>query len=364
MKEARKFKVIKCQGTDYEIGQQYGETCRKDFRHSLDRFYTIIQQCQISKEKIIEDVNKFLPLVENFDPQIIEFIKGIASGAYISFEEAMIIRAGEELAFYNKINSDLTPSLCTSFSATGKAVKNGKTIIGQNVDWIVDTPIYFFWIKRNDGIEQLCLSLGGVSEYCLNSAGLGVCFNLTWPPINTPHKLNIPFGCYLYKLIHQRTIGNALGVLCQASRSFLYYNLASSEGDIIGFESTFDDYNIIQPERDILVHSNHYLTERFKKGDLFGQSDPDTYIRIQRIKRLMELNYGRLTPEIMMEILADHNNCPDSICKHADGTKPLPHWATLASIIMVPEEGTMFVACGNPCKNEFVEYNLEKMLYE
>lgn len=51
------------------------------------------------------------------------------------------------------------------------------------------------------------------------------------------------------------------------------YNLASSKGDIIGFESTFDDINILQPKRDILVHSNHYLTERFKKGDSFHNKD-------------------------------------------------------------------------------------------
>ncbi len=364
MKEAKEFKLIKCQGTDYEIGKQFGETCREDFRRSVEATYIYYQQYQISKEQIIADVNKFLPLVENFDPQVVEFIKGIASGACINFEEAMMMRAGNELAFYNHLPSDLSPSLCTSFSATGRAVKSGKTLIGQNLDWVEDTPVYLLWIKRADGIEQLCLSSGGGLEFGLNSMGIGACVNRIWPPQNTPHKLNIPMGCYLPKVMRQRTIGDALGVLCQIAKGMQYYNLASSEGDIIGLESTFDDYNVIQPERDMLVHSNHYLTERFKKGDWSGQSEPDTYLRVQRIRRLMELNYGQLTPEKMMEILADHNNYPNSVCGHADEATPLPHWATQASIIMVPEEGTMFVACGNPCKNEFVEYNLKKMLYE
>jgi isopenicillin-N N-acyltransferase like protein len=112
------------------------------------------------------------------------------------------------------------------------------------------------------------------------------------------------------------------------------------------------------------VHTNHYLTERFKKGDLTGQNEPDTYFRIQRIRWLMERNYGQLTPEIMMDILADHNDYPNSVCGHVDETSPLPHWETQASIIMIPAEGTMYVAYGNPCQNEFVEYNLKKMFYE
>jgi len=156
--------------------------------------------------------------------------------------------------------------------------------------------------------------------------------------------------------MRQQTISNALGVLCQAARSMMYYHLGNSEGRFIGFESTFDEVNIIQPERDMLVHSNHYMTERFKKGDWYGQSGPDTYIRIQRIRRLMELNHGQLTPELMMEILADHNNYPNSICYHLDEKKPLTRVSTQVSVIMVPAEERMFVACGNPCKYEFVEY--------
>ena len=360
MKEAKEFKVIKCQGTDHEIGQQFGEACREDFHRSVEDFYTNMQQhYQISKEQIIADVNKFLPLAENFDPQVVEFIKGIAEGAHIGFEEAMMIRVAHMLMYY----ADQISGLCTSFSATGKAVKDGKILIGQNLDWYETIPVALLWIKRADGIEQLCLSNGGGLEFGLNSAGIGICCNETLQTQNAYYKLNLPEGCYLPKVMRQRNIGNALGILCQAARGMEYYNLASSEGDIIGFESTFDDYNVIQPERDMLVHSNHYLTERFKKGDLAGQNDPDSYIRIQRIRRLMELNYGQLTPELMMKILADHNNYPESICRHVDKTKP-HHSLTKASVIMVPAEGTMFIACGNPCKNEFVEYKLKNMLYE
>ena len=53
MKEAKALKVIKCQCTDYEIGQQYGKACREIFHLSNERINSFSQQCQISKEQII-----------------------------------------------------------------------------------------------------------------------------------------------------------------------------------------------------------------------------------------------------------------------------------------------------------------------
>jgi isopenicillin-N N-acyltransferase-like protein len=111
--------------------------------------------------------------------------------------------------------------LCTSFAATGKAVKSGKTFLGQNFDLFDDISFALLWIKRAEGIEQLCLAYGGILECGLNSAGIGIGFNASLPHHNSGHKLNISIGCYLPKLLRQQTIGDALGVLCQAAWSII-----------------------------------------------------------------------------------------------------------------------------------------------
>ena len=85
MKETKALKVIKCQGTDFEIGQQYGEICRADFHRSIEWFHAFSQNYQISKEQSLNIINKFLLCVENLDPQAVEFIKGIAAGVSIDF---------------------------------------------------------------------------------------------------------------------------------------------------------------------------------------------------------------------------------------------------------------------------------------
>jgi isopenicillin-N N-acyltransferase-like protein len=355
VKTSKAFKVVECQGTPYEIGFQYGSGCRDSILRSIEiNFGILTAGYGISKEKLIETAKKYLPAVENFDPEIIETIKGQATGAGVSFDEAFALRCTLEIGPYYPIIS----GLCTSFAVTGKATKDGKTILGQNIDWYPGFPVDLLKIKRNDGITQLTLSLGGFAEYTLSSAGFGMCANSTMTPTDG-FRLNIPLACYLPKAMRQKNISDALGVLCQAARGVGYYHLASAEGDMVGIESVFDDFNILYSENDTLIHSNHYLTERFKKGDLAYMGIPDSYLRLPRIRDLIRKNYGQITPATMMDILSDHNSYPLGICRHYDNeTQRLFNAETLASFIMVPEDRKMYIAWGTPCQYEYVTYEL------
>jgi isopenicillin-N N-acyltransferase-like protein len=355
LKEAKEFMVVECKGTPYEIGRQYGAACRDNILKSLEmNFGALIHGQQATKEEIITNALKFVPNVKSFDPDIIEFITGQADGAGISFEEAFSLRCMLELGLYYK----QIIGLCTSFAATGEATAEGKAILGQNIDWIAGFPMDLLKFEYKNGVKQLVLSLGGIVEYTLNSHGIGMCANSIFNPVEE-YYIGIPVGCYLPKAMRQQKIGDALGILCLAARGIGYYHLASAQGDIVGVESVLDDFNVLHPERDMLVHSNHYFTDRFKKGDWAYVVLPDSYLRSTRIKRLMDKHYGSITPQVMMELLSDHNNHPSSICRHVDNDKP-PQFRseTLASYIMVPEDQVMYIAYGNPCQYEYVEYKL------
>ncbi len=91
-----------------------------------------------------------MPLVENLDPNAIEFFKGIDAGTCISFEEFLMILATMELIFFYVAR---VPGLCKSFAITCKAVKSGKTFLGQNFDLFDDVPFVLLWIKWAEGIE-------------------------------------------------------------------------------------------------------------------------------------------------------------------------------------------------------------------
>jgi len=63
----------------------------------------------------------------------------------------------------------------------------------------------------------------------------------------------------------------------------------------------------------------------------------------------------------MEQLLQDHNNHPNSICRHPDPKNPLPMGRilkTLVSYICSPEEQKARICLGNPCTNGFTEYCL------
>ena len=352
MKQLKEFQVVECRGTPYEIGQQYGEACRENIKKSLEmNLYGLSAWYKAPKQNVITNAMRFLPNVQDFDPYLIEMLKGQAQGSGLSFEEVFSLRCMSELViYYNQITS-----LCTSFAATGKATKEGKTILGQTIDWAPDTPLNLLKIHHADGLVQFALTIGSFAEYTLNSTGFGICANATF---GMDYSFNIPLGCYLPKAMRQRTAGEAMEVLKGVARGLGYYHLANDKGEIIGIESVHNDFEIIKPERDMLVHSNHYLTERFKERDMVNMVVPDSPFRVKRIQQLMNEHYGELTPQLVMEILSDHENYPHSICSHVDLSSAPMLSETLTAFIMIPGEQKMYIAYGNPCSFEFVEYKL------
>lgn len=349
MKNAKEFKLIECRGTPYEIGRQWGEGCKESILkisenicNGMAVFY------QASKEEVVSNAMKFLPAVQEFDPYLVEIMRGQADATGLSLEEIFTQKCFNELTFYyNNISG-----LCTSFAATGKATQDGKTILGQNIDFLPGSPIDLLKIHHANGLVQFILSFSNSSEFTFSSAGIGMCANAT---IGQDYSFNLPVGCYLPRVMREKNIHDAMDILKRVARGLGYYQLADINGHMSGIESIHNDFELLYPERDMLLHSNHYLTERFKEVDTAPQLQPDSYHRLDRIRSLVDQHYGHINIEIVMKVLADHDHHPNSICRHIDPTVPISS-ATLASFIMVPAEGAIYIAAGHPCEYEYVRY--------
>lgn len=349
MKSIKEFELIECSGTPYEIGRQWGEGCKasilkiaENINNSMALFY------QASKEEVVSNAMKFFPAVQEFDPYLVEIMRGQADATGLGLEEIFTQKCFNELTFYyNNISG-----LCTSFAATGKATQDGKTILGQNIDFVPSAPIDLLKIHHANGSVQFILSFSNSSEFTFTSAGFGMCANAT---IGQGFSFNIPVACYLPRAMREKNIQDAMDILKQAARGLGYYHLADINGQMLGIESIHNDFELIYPERDILLHSNHYLTERFKEVDTAIQLQPDSYHRLDRIRSLVDQHYGHINIDIVMKILADHDHHPNSICRHIDPAAPIPS-TTLASFITAPAEGAIYIAAGNPCEYNYLRY--------
>lgn len=350
MSDSWEFRLVDCKGTAYEIGLQWGAACKDSIASSsktnLDGMASFLR---VSREQVLAMGMEHLPFIEQYDPYLVEIMRGQAVGAGIAFEEIVTQKCMAD--FTCKAMTGVN-TLCTALAATGKATEGGKTILGQNIDFLPEATIDFLRVHHNGGLVQYILCINNWTEYTFASTGLGICANATFAKC---HEFTLPVSAYIPRVMRQKNLEDAFDLLTQVARGVAYFHLADGSGRMHGLECTHDDYQIIEPERDVLVHANHYVTERFKGRDTAPELQPDSYERMQTIGDLINKNYGHIIPETAMQILSNHSHYPNSICRHIDKTVPVSS-KTLASFVMVPGEGAIYIARGNPCENGFVRY--------
>jgi len=349
------MRVVKCYGTPYEMGRQIGEACGDILKNSIDSTLAILSRgYQTTVDEVVQTASQFIEPVRQYDPIIIEQLQGQADAIGVPFEKMFALRCVFEMSYYYK----QIQGLCTSLAATGKATIDGKTILAQNIDWLGSYEPYLLHFHYENGTRVLALSLSGMVEYSLSSNGFGNCANSLFTK-GDHYRFSLPLGCYLPKVMRQKTIQDAEELLKQVARGVGYFHLADQSGYIVGFESTFRDIEVIVPKDDMIFHSNCYCTDRFKEEDLAPVVLPDAFQRKSQMTKLMKEHYGNLSVEVAKKILCDHDHLPYSICRHPAPEKPVAwEMSTLASFIMVPEEGVMYIAKGTPCENEYVEYRV------
>lgn len=347
--------LIELSGTPAEVGEGWGQALADSMHQGLDRILTVINAVhQTTRADALSYAMKLWPAAKQFDPELEPFVRGQAKGAGMSLEETWVTRCGLELLF---VNTNLA-GMCTTLAGTGTATPNGQSILGQNIDWFTGSPLALIHIKRSDGLRQLVLPILGIGEYTINSSGLGCCLNgvAAMQPDQQP---KISMAAYLSLAMRQTDINEARKILEEASRGIVAVTLADAKGGLFCFESTLDDYEIIQPNNGFLAHANNYRVPRFQTVDGFQMIFPDSPARTARMDELAAELSGNLTPETLGNALTDHEGYPNSICRHPDPAVLAGLQAeSLGSFIMLPNEKAMLVAAGNPCTHEYVRYEI------
>ncbi|MCB2227378.1 MAG: C45 family peptidase [Desulfarculaceae bacterium] len=355
MKQDKRLPLLQLSGTPEEVGQGWGRGLADPMRQGLERILSVVNLVhQTSRAECLALAMKLWPAAIEYDPELEPFVRGQARGADLSLEETWAARCGLEILFFN---SNLSAG-CTTLAGTGPATPDGKAVLGQNIDWFSGTPLALVHIQRSDGLCQLVLPILGLGEYTLNSAGLGCCLNgvAAMQPALRP---KLPLAAYLPKAMRQRDPDRARRILEESCRGVVAVTLADADGGLICVEGTLDDCQVLEPQDGFLAHANNYRTPRFQAVDGYQLIFPDSPARTARMEELAAGLRGRLTPGALGAALADHQGSPNSICRHPDPAVPPGLRAeSLGSFIMLPSEGAMLVAGGNPCTHEYARYEV------
>ena len=106
---------------------------------------------------------------------------------------------------------------------------------------------------------------------------------------------------------------------------------------------------------DYLGHANHYVHPRLLPYDAPNRwLKADTYVRWSRINKLLQRRCGQIGLDDLQAFTRDHVGY---ICHHPEsGCSELDSEGTNAGLIMDLKSLKLWLALGNPCENEYVEY--------
>ena len=128
---------------------------------------------------------------------------------------------------------------------------------------------------------------------------------------------------------------------------------------VVNVELAPNKLRLINPENGILSHANH-----FDDPNLLGVSEPQNprrYLSVFRQKRMEILLKEQRLLDIphIQNILKDHKNNPQSLCRHRDNTlSESQHTITKTAMIMDLEEKKIWATDGQPCRAEFEEFSI------
>ncbi|MCG8570471.1 MAG: C45 family peptidase [Spirochaetes bacterium] len=376
------MKIIKIKGDPYERGIQYGTECKKEIEEAISTFHLVggfalstgyregfpkiipllktFFTYKRKTEKLHSIAKNYEKKIQDFYPDSLEEMKGIAAGAKVDYNDILYLNIFPEVV-----------EGCSAWIASGNATKDGKTWIGMNTDAF----------KPNQK-AQIILYKESASNFIYMGTALA--------GIIAPHHginekgLSIAYMSLLAKHLEKRVFGvPAYLIVAKLFAECANLKEALKEIDRISFSSApsaifFADKKeaarveiaACQYDSKIIVNGADGCCmrpslEKIKKYESTFDVNPwmtvNAIPRTVRMEQLLKKHNGIIDKNIMMEIAKDHGEGDTkgkSICQHS---KSPMGGVTIGSFIADPNELKIWVTHNNPCAQDYKEFCILSM---
>lgn len=352
------FPVIEAEGSSYEIGKTVGAKTKPQIDISIATYKAMFQDFSgISWEAARRYAKTFVPLISEFDPDILEEIRGIAEGSGYAREDILALNTRSEIVLQGGLIDG-----CTSLAVTPRRGEGRESWIAQNWDWKISQRAAYVLLRLRQKTKpdiNLFTEAGIVGKLGFNSAGIGVCLNALASG-QKPDSPCVPLHIALRGVLDSATLSDVIAVCARMPLACPANFLVGSPEEAITIEIAPGDFDVIYAEEGIITHTNHFTSLRLARFRDTGKlAFPDTFLRYGRIRELLGDKKGGIGLTDIKEMLRDHRGCPDSICRHEDPRDPPgKRMGTVFSIIMNLSRREMYITPGAPCRTEYHLYKL------
>jgi isopenicillin-N N-acyltransferase like protein len=279
-------------------------------------------------------------------PWVVEELDAVAAAAEI---DPLVLFAGAIEELNAAAMRETAPIRCTDIAAGPTLTADGHVLVGHNNDLTAgeeDDVVAIEW-RVEDEPTIFTLGTGPWISVGWNDAGLSVTGNEVAPK---DEGIGIPRLLQVRDALTRRTLPEAVKAILHPARASSY-NWVVGQGDYVAsLEGSATTAETLTPSEDgALVHTNHYVHPEmldYEAGDAIEGS-------ATRLRRAHDLASGLsgepMTKTRLRQILSDHENAPDSLCRHAhgDGEPQTAFWC-VADVTA----RTVMYGRGNPCQSE------------
>jgi isopenicillin-N N-acyltransferase-like protein len=351
--------LVITEGDPYARGRQLGEAVNDRIQKCVDAYFGLFQyHAGLDRERAFQEADRFVPVIADYAPDLLEEMRGIADGAGCEFLEIVAINARTELLH------GVPRHECTSIAVAPSASADGHVRIGQNWDWfawLAGTTVLWS-IRKPDGLDVLTFAEAGlVGKIGVNEAGLALCANLLLSDADNPGPA-APMHVILRHVLDTATsVDEAVQHIVETPRcTSLNHLLADIGGAIADVEATPAGSTVIEPDGGVITHANHCLDRNLLSADRGARDYPET---VARGSRAASLAIERpLSEGMVRSLLTNHDTAPGSICLHARIELPeQEREESVASILMDLTAGTFDLADGPPCSESYRRIELREI---
>ncbi|MFL6070393.1 MAG: C45 family autoproteolytic acyltransferase/hydrolase [Actinomycetes bacterium] len=300
--------MIEAVGKPRERGRAHGEQARELIAAGLDRWRADLSKHGKDADQLWKGLSResgFRDAAARWTPDLLEEIEGIAAGANADPDAVFAINCLDEAWWWGE--------KAGGCSAVAVADRGGRPVIGQNMDldtWM-DTTQVVLRLQPDDGPEQILLSRAGMVGLCgANEAGVGVVVNTldTLPQASD----GLPVALVIRMLSHQTSLDGVEALLRSVRHaSGQAYTLATSDGDVAGFEAGGDHVASYRNDPDrpnALWHTNHPLASGSaldSAGDGSAGDDWASESTVPRLERVASAMDKLTTVDDLKALLSD-----------------------------------------------------------
>ncbi|MEU7045660.1 C45 family peptidase [Streptomyces varsoviensis] len=384
--------LIEISGSPRERGRQYGEAARPQIETAL-AFYraSFAKTPGLAWHEVTRRAELWLPCVEDFAPDLLEELRGVAEGAGAGLLDLMALNARGEIVYDRTFarmgttgeepggaeaagaehggretakadGQEPDADGCSSFALLPPAAGDGHVWCGQNWDWRTGaepTLVALRIVQPPRPTVIMVVEAGQIGRHGANSAGIAL--NANGLGGRFGDEIGVPQPFIRRRILDQANYKDALQVPFTARQQIpTNLLLTHRDGIAIDLETTPGRHQWLYPQDGMLVHGNHYQAPVPPQLErTYRPFSVDSLYRVPIIEAALRRARDRAESaevrKVIEEGLADHFGLPHSVCNHpVEETDPLLHTSTIASNIVDLTTGEYHVVAGLPCRSPYL----------